>query len=323
MAFYDLPLEQLQTYRPERSDPADFDAFWQTSLAEARAFPLDAHFESVNFGLKTVFCYDVTFNGYAGQPIKGWFLHPKEASGKLPCVVEYIGYGGGRGFPYDWLLWSSLGYAHLVMDTRGQGSAWRSGDPPDRGDESLTPQFPGFMTRGISDPLTYYYRRLIVDAVRAFEAARSNPIVDADRIALRGGSQGGALSLIVAGLEPRAAATLPDVPFLCHSRRAVEMTDAAPYSELTAYLKIHRDQVERVFETLSYFDGLNFAVRAKAPALFSVGLMDDICPPSTIYAAYNHYAGPKQIRVWPYNRHEGGETYQMKEAAGFLSALWE
>ncbi len=323
MAFYDLPLDQLRTYCPQRSEPSDFDAFWQATLSEARAFPLDARFAPVDFGLKTVECYDVTFNGYAGQPIKGWFLHPRQPAGVLPCVVEYIGYGGGRGFPYDWLLWSSLGYAHLVMDTRGQGSAWRSGDTPDRGDESLTPQFPGFMTRGIADPHTYYYRRLIVDAVRAVEAALSNPVVDAGRIALRGGSQGGALSLIVAGLEPRTAATLPDVPFLCHYRRAIEVTDAAPYSELTAYLKVHRDQVERVFETLSYFDGLNFAARAHAPALFSVGLMDDICPPSTVFAAYNHYAGEKQIRVWPYNRHEGGETWQMLEAARFLAALWE
>ena len=76
-----------------------------------------------------------------------------------------------------------------------------------------------------------------------------------------------------------------------------------------------------VFRTLSYFDGLNFAARAKAPALFAVGLMDDICPPSTVYAAYNHYAGEKDIRVWRYNEHDGGGTFQVVDEIKFLSAL--
>ena len=84
-----------------------------------------------------------------------------------------------------------------------------------------------------------------------------------------------------------------------------DRVDSLPYGEIAHFCKVHRDRVETVFGTLSYFDGLNFAARANAPALFSVGLMDDIYPPSTVYAAYNHYAGPKEIRVWPFNRHEG------------------
>jgi cephalosporin-C deacetylase len=79
--------------------------------------------------------------------------------------------------------------------------------------------------------------------------------------------------------------------------------------------------VEKVFKTLSYFDGMNFAVRANAPALFSVGLMDDICPPSTVYAAYNHYAGSKQIKVYEFNNHEGGAIYQQVEKLKFLALL--
>jgi cephalosporin-C deacetylase len=186
----------------------------------------------------------------------------------------------------------------------------------------IGPQFPGFMTSGILDAHTYYYRRLIVDGVRAVEAALSHPTVAPQKIALRGGSQGGGLALAVAGLEPRAAVTMSDVPFLCHYRRAFEITDAAPYSEVVEYMKVHRSQVERVFQTLSYFDGLNFATRARAQALFSVGLMDETCPPSTVFAAYNHYAGEKQIRVYPYNHHEGGESDQLLEESKYLAQLW-
>jgi cephalosporin-C deacetylase len=76
--------------------------------------------------------------------------------------------------------------------------------------------------------------------------------------------------------------------------------------------------VDATFKTLSYFDGMNFAVRSTSPALFSVALMDTICPPSTVYAAYNHYGGPKQIAVWPYNGHEGGEMFQDHKDLAFL-----
>jgi cephalosporin-C deacetylase len=179
------------------------------------------------------------------------------------------------------------------------------------------------MTRGILDPDTYYYRRLITDAVRAVEAARSHPEIDPNKIAVTGGSQGGGLTLAVAGLVPDLIAAMPDVPFLCHYRRALDITDSQPYQELVVFCKIHRDKVEQVFRTLSYFDGLNFSARAKAPALFSVGLMDLICPPSTVYAAYNHYSGPKQIKVWSYNNHEGGDSYQRLEQAAFLKSILE
>ena len=307
---FDLPIDQLRTYLPDRLEPTDFDLFWGNTLSEARQHNLNAHFTRVETGLKLVETYDLTFNGFGGQPIKGWFILPKDTQSTLPCIVEYIGYGGGRGLPHEWLGWANAGYAHLVMDTRGQGSTWRTGDTADPELEGGNPQIPGFMTRGILKPETYYYRRVFTDAIRAVEAAKSHPLVDAERIAVTGGSQGGGISLAVAGLIPDLALVMPDVPFLCHFRRAVEIIDTDPYNEITRFCKTHRHQIESVFNTLAYFDGMNFAVRAKAPALFSVGLMDTICPPSTVFAAYNHYAGQKEIKIWEFNNHEGGEGFQ-------------
>jgi len=323
MAFYDMPLEELRGYQPPRDEPSDFDAFWQATLAEAREFALNPLFAPVDYGLSTVETLDVTFNGYGGQPIKGWLLLPRQRPGPLPCVVEYIGYGGGRGFPIDWLLWSGAGYAHLVMDTRGQGSAWLKGDTPDPEPEGSNPHHPGFMTRGILRPQTYYYRRVFTDAVRAVETAQAHPAVDAGRIAVTGGSQGGGIALAVSGLAPDVRAVMPNVPFLCHYRRASEITDAHPYQELARYLVIHRDKIDTIFANLAYFDGVNFAVRARCKALFSVALMDEICPPSTVFAAYNAFSGPKDIRIWRYNHHEGGQSYQSIEQIGFLADLWE
>jgi cephalosporin-C deacetylase len=114
---------------------------------------------------------------------------------------------------------------------------------------------------------------------------------------------------------------MPDVPFLCHYRRATQLIDTMPYGEITRYLKIHREHVDAVFRTLSYFDGVNFAARARVPALFSVGLMDDICPPSTVYAAFNQYQGPKKIEVYEFNNHEGGATHQRLRQVEFLRRL--
>lgn len=319
----DLPIDQLRTYLPPRDEPADFDAFWRATLEEVRGVPLNPTFAPVDVGLSTVETFDVTFSGYGGQPIKAWLLMPRQRSGPLPCVVEYLGYGGGRGFPTDWLLWSSVGYAHLVMDTRGQGSGWLKGDTPDPEIDGANPHHPGFMTRGILSPATYYYRRVFADAVRAVGAAQAHPGVDGSRIAATGGSQGGGITLAVSGLVPEVQVAMPDVPFLCHYRRATEITDGYPYQEIARYLMIQRDKEDAVFGTLAYFDGVNFAARARARALFSVALMDQTCPPSTVFAAFNHYAGDKEIKVWRYNHHEGGGTYQSQEKIRFLRAVWE
>jgi cephalosporin-C deacetylase len=320
---YDLPLEQLRTYVPQRNEPPDFDAFWKASLEQARAVPFTPAFTPFASSLATIEAFDVTFPGYAGQPIRGWLILPVQRSGRIPCIVEYIGYGGGRGFPFDWLTWSAFGYAHFIMDTRGQGSSWLKGDTPDVEDKPSNPQIPGVMTRGVLAPETYYYRRLFVDAVRAVEAARLHPAVDPSRVAVTGVSQGGGITLAVACLCPDISGALPDVPFLCHYRTATEITDRDPYHEIAAFCKIHRDKIDTVFSTLSYFDGVNFAARAKAPALFSTALMDDICPPRTVFAAYNHYRGEKQIEVYPYNQHEGGQSHHVLKKAAFLRLLFQ
>ena len=323
MAFFDLPLNELKTYLPTREEPADFDSFWQSTLDEARIFPLNATFERVDYGLVAQETFDVTFAGFSGQPIKGWLILPKQRTGKLPCVVEYIGYGGGRAFPIDWLLWASAGYAHFVMDTRGQGSSWSAGDTPDLYADGGNAHFPGSMTKGILDPKHYYYRRVFTDAVRAIEAARSHPEIDGAKIAVTGGSQGGGITIAAAGLDPYVAAAMPDVPFLCHYRRATEIVDTYPYKEIAEYCHVHRDQVDTVFNTLSYFDGVNFSARSKAKALFSTALMDQVCPPSTVFAAYNHWVGERDIKVYPYNGHEGGASFQNVEKLKFLKSIWK
>jgi len=202
--------------------------------------------EPVESDLRTLEAIDVRFSGYGGQPVRAWLLLPAHRSDPLPTIVEFLGYGGGRGSPLDWLVWASAGYAHFVMDTRGQGSVWLAGDTPDVEPAGSNPQYPGFLTRGILDPRTYYYRRVFVDAAMALGAAREHPSVDPARVIVAGTSQGGGIALAAAALDPTVRAALIDVPFLTHFRRALEVTDEAPYSELRHSLTIHRLQEEQV-----------------------------------------------------------------------------
>lgn len=321
MALFDLPLAELRDYRPEREEPADFDDFWTRTLAGAAdaAAGREPEFRPYPTGLTAVDVHDVSFAGWGGHRISAWLVMPRGADGPVPCVMHYIGYGGGRGLPHDHLFWPASGRAVFVVDTRGQGAAHRNnaGSTPDPYGTGNA-QTPGFMTRGVLDPEEYYYRRVFTDAVRAVDAAAAHPAVDGERIAVSGGSQGGAIATAVAGLHPGVRAAMIDVPFLNHFRRAVTITDKNPYQELVLFLATQRDADERVFRTLSYFDGLNFAARARVPALYSVALMDEVCPPSTVFASYNHWGGPKGIEVYRWNGHEGGGNDHRVTALAWL-----
>ncbi|MDU0348734.1 acetylxylan esterase [Actinomyces sp. MRS3W] len=327
MSHFDLPLEELEHYSPELPEPEDLDAFWERTLTENPFDPDSVTAVAVDTPLVTHRVDDVTFGGYAGDPIRAWLRIPADATGPLPTIVEFLGMGGGRGMPQDNLMWSAAGYAHLVMDTRGQGSHWGSGghtpDPHGTG-----PAAAGFATHGLEHPDEYLYRRLFVDAHHAVEAVSILPEVDPTRITVTGVSQGGGLAIAAAALNHRVIAAMPDVPFMCAFPRALGLTDDAPYADVAQYLAVHRDDEEAVHHTLAYFDCALLGRRATCPALFSTGLMDMTCPPSTVFAARNRWgqASPQppaqpDIRVYPFNGHEGGESYQWREQVAWLAAL--
>lgn len=313
----DLGEAQLWDYRSSAAEPADFDTFWAQTLAGARETDISVELHETTSLLQTVRVFDLQFAGFGASTIHGWLIRPAHITGPLPTVVQYVGYNGGRGAPIENLLWSAAGYTHIVVDNRAQGGRHRVGattDPVGSG-----PNYPGFLTRGIENEHGYYYRRLITDAVRAIDAAEELPEhVDATRIAAVGKSQGGALAIAATALHAAPRALVAYVPFLSDIRHATRITNESPYVEIAGYLAAHRDKADAVFRVLSYFDGVNFAARATAPALFSTALMDPICPPSTVFGAYHRYAGQKQIHVWPYNDHVGGGVHDEQLGLEFL-----
>jgi len=326
MPWYDLPLEQLREYRTSTPEPDGLDAWWAQRVAQARALAkppvLTPHQPRL---YDPVEVYDVEFSGGRGDRIRAWYLRPRDTFG-APVVVKFIGYGGGRGTPTEHMVLPALGYALLVMDSRGQGGRWTSGATPD-GAGGTGPENSQVMTRGIITPEDYYYTRLFTDAVLAVDAALELAAADEGggtppRIAVTGGSQGGALALAAAALRPDVVEVChADVPFLCDIQRAITLAPSPPYTEVPEFLAENIELVEPALNTLRYVDCALLARRITAATLMSAGLMDDICPPSTVFAAYNEITAEKEIAVFPYSGHSRPVAHTERQLAHLRDRL--
>jgi cephalosporin-C deacetylase len=314
MGSIDWPLEKLVDYNPDSTAKDDFEAFWCRNKAESQKVPLNASFELAQNSLPMANVYDVSFDGVDGVRVRGWYMTPKDVAAPLPAVVQFIGYSGGRDYPHALAAHVLNGFCAFIMDSRGQGGGTG---------QILTTSFGaqrGFITHGIMDKEEYYYRNFYLDTIRAVQAVAERDEVDEGRIAAIGGSQGGALTIACAALSDQVRAMAPDVPWLSHFRRSVDIANG-PYEEITEFMKKHPQHIEDAFDTLSYFDNMNLVEMVKVThAYYSVGLWDDICPPSTVFASYNKVpaAVEKSIEVYPYNKHEGGHNLHQHRKLDWL-----
>jgi cephalosporin-C deacetylase len=301
----DLPLQQLRNYTPEPSEPADFEQFWERTISAARKVPLDIELGPPATKLAGVRAHQVRFSGLGGARISGWYVRP-QGPGPFPGVAHYHGYGGRGPRPLELYPLAAQGVATLSMDCRGQAGDAADIPPEDGG------HYAGWLTRGLAGPETYYYRYVFTDAVRALDALASLDEVDGERLAVTGVSQGGGLALAVAALSGRASFVWSDIPFLCDFPRAVAVATQAPYTELPQFLRTHPELNDVAFQTLAYFDVANHAPRLTCPAYVTVGLLDETCPPSTIFGTFARVASSeKELVVLPYHGHD--LTYEVGE----------
>ncbi len=299
----ELSYEELKTYKPKLTRKNDFDLFWSDTLTKSAGIPLSYTLDSIDYPIKEIKVYDLNYDGFNGNRVNGWYILPskKAEGGKYPAVIYYHGYTRNKGYVYEYLKWLIQGYAVVAISVRGQG-----GKTPDNGKYSQG-SVTGWMTNGILDKNEYIYRSIYVDAVRAVDFLHDREEIDKERIGIYGLSQGGGISLAVAGLDSRVKFAMPIYPYLCHFERGVEYYQEGPYGEIYEYFRFFDPELksrEQVFDTLSYFDGMNFAPNIKCPVLFAVCLADLVCPPSTIFAAYNHIDSEKKLKVYPSHGHE-------------------
>jgi cephalosporin-C deacetylase len=322
MPVYDLDIAELESYRIGRAEPADLDEFWHQALGAAESASWDPEFTAVDTPLREIDVYDVRFSGFNGDPIRGWLLVPATGS-PVPCRVQFAYYGGGRGTYLQHVLYPSAGVAVFATDNRAQGAWGGLGDTPDPSAMSTGAEYPGFLTRGLGSPDTYYYKRVYIDAVQAVNAVAAHPSVDETRIGVSGASQGGGLALASAALAPNLIGTChAALPFLCDFHRSSLVATDGPYLELAAYLANHLSEVDSVLGILDYFDNGHLASRISARTLVSVGLMDATCPPSGVFAAFNAIAGSaKRIATYEYLTHQASAHHEAVEFDEYIGHL--
>jgi cephalosporin-C deacetylase-like acetyl esterase len=306
------PVSMILGYAPEELSPPltrepDFGAFWRDrrkALAKVdpafRMLPTDLSSDELAV-------YLVEMRSYGDVLIRAWYSVPG-TPGPHPAVLSVPGYTSTMEPVLD-----RPDVATLALNPRGHGN---SKDDLDPGGEEL--MFLGFEP---GHPEGYFYAGAFMDCVRAVDFLVSRPEVDASRIAVEGGSQGGGLTFATAALDRRIACCAPDIPW---------MGDWVGYLEANTWPQERYAGLQERFpglthqdinRFLSYFDTMNLADRIRCPVLMSVGLQDDVCPPRTAFATYNRVRAEKTYRVYPWAGHQvPGEHYQLKRTwmAGHL-----
>lgn len=306
MPLIDLPLEKLREYRGRNPRPADHDTYWEHALQELAA--TDPRPELKPAGVvcsEHVECFDLWFTGVGGARIYAKYLRPRAAIGvKHPAVLQFHGYTGHSGDWLDKFGWPAEGICLAAMDCRGQGG--KSEDTT----RVAGPTLRGHIIRGLEDPdpAKLLFRQVFLDTVQLARVVMARPEVDSGRVGCWGASQGGALALACAALEPRIRRTAPVFPFLCDYQRVWEMDLAKDaYEELRLFFRAFDPRHEReaaIFNRLGYIDVQHLAPRIRADVLMFTSLMDTVCPPSTQFAAYNRITSNKDLVLYPDFGHE-------------------
>lgn len=300
---FDMPYDQLLKYQGTNPRPEDFDEFWDRGLAEMRALDPDVELRPADFQTGYAECLHLFFTGVGGARVHAKLVRPRELSGRRPAVLMFHGYSGSSGDWADKLGYAALGYTVAALDCRGQGGL--SEDVGAVKGWTLR----GHIVRGLDDsPDKLLYRQIFLDTAQLARIVMQMPSVDPARVGATGGSQGGALTLACAALEPRIKLVAPVYPFLCDYQRVWQLELARDaYVELEEFFRrfdpLHQREVE-IFTKLGYVDVQNLAPRIHGEVMMSVGLMDRICPPSTQFAAYNKIVSNKSLRVYPDFGHE-------------------
>jgi cephalosporin-C deacetylase len=304
MPLIDKPLPELYEYRGHNPRPEDFEAYWDAGLRELDATdPQPELRPSKALQTQHAECFDLWFTGVGGARVYAKYIRPKTAA-RHPAVLQFHGYSGHSGDWLDKLGWAAEGFCYAAMDCRGQG-----GRSEDNGQVKGT-TLRGHIIRGLDDPdpRKLAFRQIYLDAAQLARVVMKFAEVDASRVGCFGASQGGALSLVCAALEPRIKRIAPVYPFLCDYQRVWEMDCAKEaYEELRLFFRSfdpRHERVKEIFTKLGYVDCQHLAPRVRAEVLMFTGLMDAICPPSTQFAAYNRLTTKKDIVIYPDFGHE-------------------
>ncbi len=304
MPALDKPLHELEQYLGTNPRPADFDAYWAKALQE-----LDGVYPAVKMipvdvlGNTNAELFHLYFTGVGGARVYAKYLRPKNPPKPSPAILQFHGYAGSSGDWSDKLNFVNEGFAVAALDCRGQGGLSEDNS------QVIGNTREGHLIRGLDGPPEkLLYRQLFLDTAQLARIVMALPEIDPARVGSMGGSQGGALALVCAALEPRIARTASVFPFLSDYQRVWEMDLAKDaYNDIKQYFRRFDPLHERageVFTKLGYIDIQHLASRIRSEVLMGITLMDNICPPSTQFAAFNKITAKKESVIYPDFGHE-------------------
>jgi cephalosporin-C deacetylase len=309
MPILDMPLSELRKYHGINPKPADFDEYWSSAIAEMKKLGTRYEISPAPVSFPPAECFSLYFTGIGNARIHAKLLRPRNAKSPHPAVIMFHGYRCSSGDWCDKLSYVASGFTVAALDCRGQG-----GLSEDTGGVKGNTDN-GHIIRGlIESPEKLLYRNIFLDTAQLASIVMSMEDVDPDRVGAMGGSQGGGLTLACASLEPRIKRAAATYPFLSDYKRVWEMDLAKhAYEELKTFFRRFdptHDKEEETWTRLGYIDVQNLVPRIKAKVLFGTGLMDEVCPPSTQFAAYNKIKSDKDMIIYPDFGHESLEGFQ-------------
>lgn len=290
-------IKDLEKISPPLTSQSDLDEYWDITLKQFASKPLNSKRTLVETPFTYMEVYKIEYEGFDATPIHGWYLLPKfSRDEKLPCIVYYHGYSGSKGYPEEYAPYILMGMAVFAIDIRGQAGETGNLIPQDYG------MTKGWITQGILHPDTCYYKAITIDAIKALDLVSEQPEVDHTRICVSGVSQGGGLAMIAAALSDKPAIAVAHIPNMCQMDYGI-MNSSSSLTEVASFIERFPEQLNKVIETLSYYDNMNLAHRIHIPLFVTVGLKDLITMPETIYAAYNRVKSEKTIIPYPFSGH--------------------
>jgi len=278
--------------QPTTDLPKDFVEFWEKAKTENAKIPIDAKVILLpDRCTETVNVYHVSLQNFRqGARLYGILGVPKK-EGKYPALLRVPG-AGARPYAGD-TAQAQKGIITFEIGIHGIPVTME----PNLYNEMMRGAIFDYWLYNLDDRDRYYFKRVYLGCVRAIDFIFSLPQFDGEKLAVTGGSQGGALSIITAGLDPRVKWLAPIYPALCdltgylHGRAGgwPHMFDKTNYA-----FNAKKDKIE----TSKYYDVVNFARQVKIPGLYSWGFNDTVCPPTSMYSAYNVIAAPKKLMLY-------------------------
>ncbi len=305
---------------PYTKMPADFLDFWEKAKADAAKFPLTYTRRLVEeYSTDKIDCFLIHLKlNNRGQSIYGYLFVPKNASEKS-CPVVLCPPGAGIKTikePLRHKYYAEEGCVRFEIEIHGLNPEM-SAEQFAEISRAFNGRENGYLTNGLDNRENYYMKRVYLACVRCIDFLTSLPEWDEKNVVVQGGSQGGALALITAGLDKRVTACVANHPAL---------SDMAGYKAGRAggyphFFRVAGMDTPEKLNTMAYYDVVNFARHIRAKVFLTWGYNDDVCPATTSYAVYNVLTSPKEALITPVNEHWTSEDTEYGHLKWILKHL--